>query len=271
MADKEKVCFVISPIGSEGSDTRKRADKLLKYVIHPVVSPRGYSVERADHLSEPGIITNQIVRKILDADLLIADLSEGNPNVFYELAIRHGSAKPFVHIIGSKEKIPFDNAQVRAIQVDLTDLDSVDRAKTELQKQVKSCEESPSSIESPLSFAIEIDKLSNSPKSDEMLTAAIFKEVASLRRDLSALRHSGSAGGKEQFGAYDLLNLLRSHDFSDLADDLTSSYSLDFVNWGSVTISSDKTIKEDQKKARELTAALEQITRSSWDVDYIPF
>ena len=110
MTEENKTCFVISPIGADGSDTRKKSNKLLKYVIEPVLHSTGYIVERADQLSQPGIITNQIVRKILDADLLIADLADGNPNVFYELAIRHGSAKPFIHLLSSKEKIPFDNA-----------------------------------------------------------------------------------------------------------------------------------------------------------------
>ncbi|MEO0500830.1 MAG: hypothetical protein AAF205_09785, partial [Pseudomonadota bacterium] len=92
-------CFVISPIGKADSDTRKRSDKLLKYVISPVLENRGYHVERADKISEPGIITNQIVNKIVECDILVADLSELNPNVFYELAIRHGLKKPFIHII----------------------------------------------------------------------------------------------------------------------------------------------------------------------------
>ena len=271
MAEENKTCFVISPIGADGSDTRKKSNKLLKYVIEPVAQSLGYIVERADQLSQPGIITNQIVRKILDADLLIADLADGNPNVFYELAIRHGSAKPFIHLISSKEKIPFDNAQIRTIQVDLTDLDSVDRAKSELLAQVKNCEQHPEAIESPLSFALEIDKLANSGKTDEKIAATIFQELSSLRRDISALKSSTSSSGGSDFGAYDLLNLLRSHDFSQLADDLTTEFSLDLVKWGSVSISSGKSAKEDARKVRELQSALEAITRSSWEIDSLPF
>lgn len=154
---ERKTCFVISPIGADGSPTRKRSDKLLKYLVERVMNPRGYVVERADKVGEPGIITNQIVRRIVDCDVLIADLTEHNPNVFYELAIRHGLKKPFVHPIDAKEKIPFDNAQVRAIQVDLTDLDSVEDACRQLEDQISSIEASDSIVESPISVAFDLE------------------------------------------------------------------------------------------------------------------
>jgi len=51
-------------------------------------------VIRADKISEPGIITTQIIGHIVDAELVIADLTDKNPNVFYELAIRHAIRNP---------------------------------------------------------------------------------------------------------------------------------------------------------------------------------
>jgi hypothetical protein len=87
----------------------------------------------------------------------VADLTGGNPNVFYELAIRHGLKKPFIHMIEAAESIPFDNAQVRTIPIDLTDLDSVDRAKKEVQSQIESIEKG-SSPESPISIAFDLER-----------------------------------------------------------------------------------------------------------------
>ena len=51
MSLEQKTCFVIAPIGEEDSDTRKRSDKLLKYVIAPVVSEKGYDAIRADQIA----------------------------------------------------------------------------------------------------------------------------------------------------------------------------------------------------------------------------
>lgn len=86
---EEKKCFVVSPIGQLGSEIRKRSDQIFKYVIAPCVNTFKYKPVRADDISEPGIITNQIIQYIIDSPLVVADLTSYNPKVFYELAIRH--------------------------------------------------------------------------------------------------------------------------------------------------------------------------------------
>lgn len=90
----EKSCFVISPIGEPDSDTRKRADQILKHVVKPAVAECGYTAVRADEIDKPGIITSQVIQRVVTDPLVIADLTERNPNVFYELAIRHALRKP---------------------------------------------------------------------------------------------------------------------------------------------------------------------------------
>jgi hypothetical protein len=116
----EKICFVISPIGKLGSDKRKRSDQLLEFIIHPTVTPLGYKPVRADQLPKPGMITNHVINYIIDSPLVIADLTSGNPNVFYELAIRHVTRRPLVQLIDEKEQIPFDVAPLRSINLILT-------------------------------------------------------------------------------------------------------------------------------------------------------
>lgn len=98
---KQKACFVVCPIGADGSETRMRADLLSDFVIEPVLaaSPFSMVVSRADKLGQPGFITNQIIKELETADLVVADLSDGNPNVFYEVAIRHVTRRPFIHLI----------------------------------------------------------------------------------------------------------------------------------------------------------------------------
>ena len=59
----------------------------------------GYEVTRADKIAESGIINSQIIQRIVEDELLIADLTDMNANVFYELAIRHSIRKPFVQIM----------------------------------------------------------------------------------------------------------------------------------------------------------------------------
>ena len=71
---EEKMCFVIAPIGLEGTDIRKRSDRVFKHIIDPVVRAQGYQAIRADHISTPGVITSQIIDHVLNAHLVVADL-----------------------------------------------------------------------------------------------------------------------------------------------------------------------------------------------------
>ena len=111
----KNACFVISPIGESDSDTRKRADQILRHVIKPAVEQCGYIATRADEIDQPGIITSQVIQRVVEDPLVVADLTERNPNVFYELAIRHALRKPLVQIIKKGEQIPFDVAATRTV------------------------------------------------------------------------------------------------------------------------------------------------------------
>src|SRR5205809_7289625 len=99
VGEPDKTCFVVSPIGQEGSDARKRSDNVFAHVLQPAANAYGYKAIRADKISTPGIITNQVIHELLEAPLVIADLTDHNANVYYELAIRHAIRKPLVEII----------------------------------------------------------------------------------------------------------------------------------------------------------------------------
>jgi hypothetical protein len=133
-SDQKPTCFVIAPIGDKDSDIRKRSDKALKHIFKRALADK-YSVIRADDITEPGMITSQVLQAVQDSDLVLADLTGHNPNVFYELAVRHAIEKPIIHLIERPWKIPFDVGGFRTIDFDLTDPDSIESAVEELRKQ----------------------------------------------------------------------------------------------------------------------------------------
>ncbi len=183
-----KPCFVISPIGEAGSEIRKRADQVLKHVIEPAVAACGFEAIRADKMSEPGMITSQVIQHIVDDPLVVADLTGSNPNVFYELAIRHAIRKPLVQVIQKGDKIPFDVAGMRTIPVDHKDLDSVDEARVEIEKQVRSIEsKSPEEIDSPITVSIELQALRQSDNPEQRSLAEFVSAVGDLRSDIAGI------------------------------------------------------------------------------------
>jgi hypothetical protein len=188
VTDKKRICFVISPIGVEGSDIRRRADQVLRHIISPAAEASGFSTVRADQISEPGLITTQVIQHIIDDPLVIADLTGSNPNVFYELAIRHAIRKPLVQIIQKDEKIPFDVAGMRTIPVDHRDLDSAQEARTEIEKQVEAIlKRKPEDIESPISVSVELQALRHSENPEERSLAQFGAAIGDLRTDIAAI------------------------------------------------------------------------------------
>lgn len=186
--DLDKVCFVIAPIGEPDSEDRKRSDQILKYVIKPIVSEFGFKPIRADAISKPGLITSQIIDHILNSGLVIADLTDHNPNVFYELALRHTIKKPFIQIIKEKQKIPFDVAGMRTIFLNHNDLDSVDLAKNDLREQIKTIIESgEESTVSPISYAIDLNSLFKTGKPEDRSLADILSGLSELKSLLSSI------------------------------------------------------------------------------------
>jgi hypothetical protein len=156
-------------------------------VISPAALECGYTATRADQISEPGMITSQVIQHIVDDPLVIADLTERNPNVFYELAIRHAIRKPLVQLIRKGEQIPFDVAGTRTIHVDHRDLDSVEEAKKEIVAQIKSLEADSSTLETPISVSLDLQLLKQSDNPEQRSLADVLSVMSELRASIGGI------------------------------------------------------------------------------------
>jgi hypothetical protein len=86
-------------------------------ILKPAAESAGYVVRRADTEQLPGNITSEIINYLASADMVIADLTGGNANVFFELGIRHVLRKSgTVHVVDRSERIPFDVQQYRVVE-----------------------------------------------------------------------------------------------------------------------------------------------------------
>jgi len=196
MDEENKTCFVISPIGPEGSEIRDRADQIFRHVIVPSVEAFGFVALRADQISEPGLITTQVIQHIVEDPLVVADLTGANPNVFYELAIRHVIRKPLVQIIQRGEKIPFDVAPMRVVQVDHTNLDIAAKARDEIKRHIESMvSEDVEDIESPISIAVDLRALSRSDDPERRSLAEVMSLLADLRLSVLSIESRLSVEG----------------------------------------------------------------------------
>jgi hypothetical protein len=183
----DKICFVISPIGEPNSEIRKNSDKVLDFIIRPALQKSGLIAVRSDEIALPGLITTQVIDNILRARLVIADLTEHNPNVFYELALRHAFHKPVVQIMHTGQKIPFDVGGMRTISYAL-ELENAIEAKDEIERSVDAALSDTYKPESPVSIAAKIEELTRtgSPESQAILRS-VLDQLHALQEKLDTM------------------------------------------------------------------------------------
>lgn len=185
----EKTCFIIAPIGEPKTDVRKRSDQIFDYLIVPALKELGYIPERSDRVPDPGIITTQIIQSLVEAPLVIADLTDHNPNVFYELAVRHAVGKPVIQMIQKGQKLPFDVAGNRTIIVDYPDLGGVAEAQKELEKQARAVltPKEGRRSDNPISIAIDLHALERSSDPEARSLADIISTMNELKTEVDSI------------------------------------------------------------------------------------
>jgi hypothetical protein len=99
-------------------------NSLYTEVIKPVAESIGFDAFRADDVFKPGIILQDIIRSIVTCDVIVAEVTPANPNVFYELGYAHAIQKPTI-LLAEKptdpaKHLPFDISGFRVIFYDNT-------------------------------------------------------------------------------------------------------------------------------------------------------
>lgn len=149
-----KICFYITPIGADDSEERRHSDLFLHSIVEPALEEFKLKVIRADNIGKPGMITSQVIEHIIKSKIVIADLSFHNPNVFYELALRHACRLPTVQIIRSTDTIPFDLDQFRTISIDTSSIytlvPQLDVYKSEIANQVRRALGDADAVDNPI-------------------------------------------------------------------------------------------------------------------------
>ncbi len=190
MAESEKKCFVITPIGSDGSEIRRHTDGLISSTLRPVLEELNFSVVAAHEIPDPGSITRQVIEHILNDDLVVTNLTGLNPNVMYELGVRHATRLPLVVLAKYGTELPFDVSDERTIFF-TDDMLGVEELKPKLKAMVEKAMEDTESdnpvyrvAESNVIKAVSADKDGMSFLIDkiEQMESSFFRLDRSLRK-----------------------------------------------------------------------------------------
>lgn len=105
--EEKKTCFVVTPIGNDDSDIRRHIDGIIDQAIVPALGEK-YIIDVAHRKYEIGSINDRVIESVYKSDLVIANLTNLNPNVMFELAIRYSFGKPAIVIAEKGTNLPFD-------------------------------------------------------------------------------------------------------------------------------------------------------------------
>jgi nucleoside 2-deoxyribosyltransferase len=90
-------------------------DTFYREVIQQQAEAAGFEAVRIDEKAGPGVIFQDIQREIEQAEVVIAEITPVNPNVFYELGYAHALGKPTILLARRGAQLPFDIRSYRVV------------------------------------------------------------------------------------------------------------------------------------------------------------
>lgn len=189
-----KFCFVIMPISDSLDYPEGHFSRVYEHLIFPACEKAGFIPIRADDILNTNYIAIDILKRIIESDVVICDLSSQNPNVLYELGIRQAFNKPVALIKDRKTKRIFDiqgfrdfeydeNLRVDNVQEDIQTLAEV------IKSTYKNDGETVNSLISLLSISpAKVDKSTEISKDTEL----ILNSLSSLEKRIGSLEDSKS-------------------------------------------------------------------------------
>lgn len=116
--EKKPTCFVIMPIADTPGYENRHFDRVYSHIIKPACEKANFRPIRADEITNTNFIVLDILRRIVECDIAICDLSSRNPNVMYELGLRQAFNKKTVLIKDNITTNPFDVQGFRYCEYD---------------------------------------------------------------------------------------------------------------------------------------------------------
>lgn len=216
-------CFVLMPFGSKPDDAGRVIDfnRIFDEILAPAIGAAGLEVVRADREMTGGIIHKAMFERLMLCDFAVADLSTANPNVFYELGIRHG-IRPHSTVLtfGHGSRLPFDVSPLRGLPYHLDAQGLPASAATDakaLTARLEACREPEE--DSPL-----FQLVNEWPRPDiARLKTDRFRELVTYSRTIQATLRAARAQGEKAVAAVERgLDPLRDVDPAILVDLLLS-------------------------------------------------
>lgn len=166
-------CFIVTPMGPANSGVRRAADGVIEAAIAPVLRDLEFEVINPLKMNDPGSITQAVIKHLLNVELVIANLTGLNPNVMYEVAVRHCKGRPIVFLAEEGTKVPFDLTDDRIVFYE-NDMSGTVELKSNLRDTIDSALKKQNS-ENAVTRAAQSTVISEIAKPDSAESAMLMK------------------------------------------------------------------------------------------------
>lgn len=196
--EKTKKCFVITPIGGETTDVRKKTDGLLR-VLEPIVTGFGYEFTVSHKKYESDMLITAIIKEINNSDVIIANISNdgtaSNPNVMYELGIADTIGKHVIIIAEGSSTVASDITMKRRLTYEdsFAGLNSLEEAVTNMLTAIEAQE----TVSNPVTEAlhhVNVVKSTENDVEENQLLLEIHKAIQSILQRQSIRMFSDQGG-----------------------------------------------------------------------------
>lgn len=177
-----KDAFVIMPFSNTPTCTKDQWTEIYENIFLPAFEATGYSCERAKPMT--GTLAGSIIDRLRTARVVLADLTDRNPNVFYELGIRHSLKKGTILVAQGGHHIPSDLTGFWFIDYATTP-GAVTRFKAEIARLVEVITHDPEKSDNPVSDYLDREKLSIYGH----IQRDAIKKLGALGTELTGLRN----------------------------------------------------------------------------------
>ncbi|MGI8990908.1 MAG: hypothetical protein ACR2I2_15190 [Bryobacteraceae bacterium] len=140
---KTKKCLIVGEADSEA--TRRK----VKGIVERAVA-KGYKTEHAHDIAG-GMYMDAVIKRLGDDDLVIADLTPGDPQVYYLMAIRHAIEKPIISLCTTDTDLPIESTGLTVIRINVSEEFA---SQEKIEKHVRAINEPGYKVTTPISQAL---------------------------------------------------------------------------------------------------------------------
>lgn len=188
---RKPICFVLMPISDVAGYDSGHFGRVYEHLIKPSIINAGFTPIRSDDTTKTDYIVVGIIQKIVESEMVLCDLSARNPNVMYELGIRHAFNKPVALLRDKKTDKIFDIQGLRTIEYD--DSLRVDSVQKDQKKIMDSIKETAAADENSINSVVQLAgiKAADVPRGQTISpdTQLLLSAIASLDKRLDSVEN----------------------------------------------------------------------------------